>query len=341
MNSDGFHQHLTSLRVSVEEALEIAVARTEWPESLKDAVRYSLMAGGKRLRPLLVLLASEMFDGKMEEAMPAACAIEMVHTYSLIHDDLPSMDDDNYRRGRLTSHRVYGEAMAILAGDCLLTQAFELVSGSPAPADQVACMVRILATSAGGAGMVGGQVLDLEAERGPLRGPDFAEERGSAAESCCESAENTEFTGSKASEPPNFFGKQANCSNANLVDQLTRIHTMKTGALISGALGLGAASAGAGQQDHERLKQYGYRIGLAFQIADDLLDVTGDQARLGKTPGRDVDLGKLTYPALWGIEESRQRAKTLISEACNLLDVYGDRAVWLKELAYFIVERDH
>ncbi|MBL8818032.1 MAG: polyprenyl synthetase family protein [Planctomyces sp.] len=341
MNSDRFQHHLASMRTSVEEALAVAVAQTDWPESLEDAVRYSLLAGGKRLRPLLVLLASEMFGGRMEDAMPAACAIEMIHTYSLIHDDLPSMDNDNYRRGRLTNHRIYGDAMAILAGDCLLTRAFELLGGTPGPPDRMIRMVQILAAAAGGAGMVGGQVLDLEAERGPLRGPDFAEERDSSSQTCGESAENTEINGTKALKPPNFFGKQANCSDSNLVDQLIRIHTMKTGALISGALDLGATSAGAEPQDCDRLKQYGYRIGLAFQIADDLLDITGDQARLGKTPGRDVDLGKLTYPAFWGIDESRQRAKTLISEACGLLDIYGERAVWLKELANFIVERDH
>ena len=344
---------MDDLRSIVEPALRSALSRDEWPNSLRAAVEYSLMAGGKRLRPVLVLLANEVCGGSVEAAIPAAVAIEMIHTYSLIHDDLPSMDDDDFRRGRPTSHKVFGEALAVLAGDCLLTSAFETITSAPLPPQQIAELVRILAWAAGGGGMVGGQVLDLEAERGT-----FLNEKNSGTLS--ELRANTSFETSKTTVPqknnltgsgehlrpfdsPNhdFITNDSNQLARTHVEELTTIHKMKTGALIAGALELGAVCALADSDSRNQLRKYGHRIGLAFQIADDLLDVTGEQTKLGKKPGRDVDLGKLTYPGLLGINESRQKAEQLVQEAFRAVEVFGDRSVWLKDLARFIVERDH
>jgi geranylgeranyl diphosphate synthase type II len=344
---------LDDLRTIVEPALRTALSHAEWPDSLKSAVEYSLMAGGKRLRPILVLLASEVCGGSRQVALPAAVAIEMIHTYSLIHDDLPSMDDDDFRRGRPTSHKVFGEALAILAGDCLLTSAFETVSSAPLPPGQIVELVRILAAAAGGSGMVGGQVHDLEAERGSfLRAENSALRSEMTPITSCGVKERTadataNLQGSLAetetSTSPNsdFLTNDSNRTADTRVVELTRIHKMKTGALIAGALELGAICASADSKSRNQLRQYGHCIGLAFQIADDLLDVTGEQTKLGKKPGRDVDLGKLTYPGLLGIDESRKKAEHLIQEACRAVEVFGDRSRWLKDLARFIVERDH
>lgn len=327
MSAEAFHTHLSALRAQVEAALSESLRRVEWPESLRSAVEYSLMAGGKRLRPVLVLLASEVCGGKLTDAMSAACAIEMIHTYSLIHDDLPSMDDDDYRRGRLTSHKVYGEALAILAGDCLLTMAFETLAGSELDAGRRAELVRILGTAAGGRGMVGGQVLDLEAERGSFLAKLSAETAG--------------VHDASSAEVLNSCRNMSNQTSETRVEELTRIHRMKTGALIAASLEMGAVSAGASSERRQKLREYGHCIGLAFQIADDLLDVTGDAAKLGKTPGRDIDLGKLTYPALLGMDASRQKATALIQDACESVQIFGDSSQHLQELARFIVERDH
>ena len=353
MTKTTFQGHLDDLRSIVEPALRSSLSRADWPNSLRAAVEYSLMAGGKRLRPVLVLLANEVCGGSVEAAIPAAVAIEMIHTYSLIHDDLPAMDDDDFRRGRPTSHKVFGEALAVLAGDCLLTSAFETITSAPLPPQQIAELVRILASAAGGGGMVGGQVLDLEAERGT-----FLTEKNSTtlsellANTSCETsktavaglADSTE--GSEQTRPfdsPNrdFITNESNQLAKTRVEELTTIHKMKTGALIAGALELGAVCAQANSNSRNQLRKYGHCIGLAFQIADDLLDVTGEQTKLGKKPGRDVDLGKLTYPGLLGINESRQKAEQLVQEASRAVEVFGDRSVWLKDLARFIVERDH
>jgi geranylgeranyl diphosphate synthase type II len=311
------------------------------------------MAGGKRLRPVLVLLANEVCGGSVEAAIPAAVAIEMIHTYSLIHDDLPSMDDDDYRRGRPTSHKVFGEALAVLAGDCLLTTAFETITCAPLPPQQITELVRILAFAAGGGGMVGGQVLDLEAERGTfLNAENSATLLRLQANASCETsktavselvdlADSNEQTGQFDSPNRDFIVNESNRLAETRVEELTTIHKMKTGALIAGALELGAVCAQANPDRRNQLRKYGHCIGLAFQIADDLLDVTGEQTKLGKKPGRDVDLGKLTYPGLLGINESRQKAEQLVQEACQAVEVFGDHSVWLKDLARFIVERDH
>ena len=358
MTNSAFKEHLHELRAVIEAALVEELTRVSWPDSLKSAVEYSLMAGGKRLRPVLVLLANDVCGGRREDAIPAACAIEMVHTYSLIHDDLPSMDDDDFRRGRLTSHKVFGEALAILAGDCLLTLAFETISRQITGAVtisglQIAEQMRILASAAGGSGMVGGQVLDLEAERGAFVNVNNAEMQGensgklgceagaTAVQKDVNSADSAGVQGARSSLIPDFGQNDSNRTAETRVVELSQIHKMKTGALIAAALELGAVTASADPDSRNRLRHFGHCIGLAFQIADDLLDVTGDQTRLGKKPGRDADLGKLTYPGLLGIDSSRAKAEQLVQEARDAVAVFGDGSRWLRELARFIVERDH
>ncbi|MFO0425149.1 MAG: polyprenyl synthetase family protein [Planctomyces sp.] len=323
MSTQFFQQHLSELRAVTENALQTAIATVDWPAPLKEAVTYSLMAGGKRLRPVLVLLASDACGGDQNTALSAACAVEMIHTYSLIHDDLPAMDNDDFRRGIPTCHRKFGDAAAILAGDALLTLAFETISGSSAAAEIRCEQTRILAVAAGGSGMVGGQILDIEAERGLSavtsewsRGPEAGESSGN----------------------PAFW---SNLTGPESVNHLTRIHRLKTGALITAALELGAVSAGASHEARKALHNYGNRIGLAFQISDDLLDVTGDQRKIGKETGRDAQLGKLTFPSLVGIEASGLKARELVSDACDSLRQFGEKASQLRSLAEFIVERDH
>ena len=274
------------------------------PTRLREAMAYSLLAGGKRLRPLLVLLTAEACGGSIDSALPAACAIEMVHTYSLIHDDLPAMDDDDFRRGRPTNHKVFGEAMAILAGDALLTLAFEVVAQQTQPAAVAAACCVDLASASGWCGMVAGQVADLEAEQAGDRptsksSPDIA------------------------------------------LSQLESIHRRKTGRLLTSAVTLGARVALAAPELINRLEHFGKCVGLAFQIADDLLDVTGDATKLGKGVGKDANLGKMTYPGLLGTVESRQKADALIDEACQMLQPLGPRGDKLAALARFVTQRDH
>lgn len=364
MVSEAYKQRIAGLREQIEAALSCSVSGRSWPVSLQSAVEYSLLAGGKRLRPVLVLLANEVCGGHLGSALPAACAIEMIHTYSLIHDDLPAMDNDDYRRGRLTNHKVYGEASAILAGDALLTLAFEMLSQAEVSVGIRAELMRILAVAAGGGGMVGGQVLDLEAERGGGLSPAgqssglASDKSGSAgvaangAKSGCgvaevadsgQSPERASGIAAGLTIPGNseIAGVVSSRKVTASVEDLNRIHRMKTGALIAASLEMGAVAAGAGCEQRAELVRYGHCIGLAFQIADDVLDITGDAAKLGKTPGRDVDLGKLTYPALLGLESSREKAKELVREACGALKCFGEERRWLEELAGFIVERDH
>jgi geranylgeranyl diphosphate synthase type II len=255
---------------------------------------YSLLAGGKRLRPLLVLLACDACGGEVTDALPAACALEMIHTYSLVHDDLPAMDDDALRRGRPTNHIVFGEALAILAGDGLLTLAFETVARELPPDVAAGCCAE-LASAAGWCGMVAGQVADLAAENSGVRD----------------------------------------------VEELEGIHRRKTGCLITCALTLGGRVAGATPAQHAELESYGQSVGLAFQITDDLLDVTGDAEKMGKVAGKDAGLGKLTYPGLLGVDESRRRADSLIQQACAAAATFGERGHRLQALARFIGVRDH
>lgn len=291
--------HLTQARI--EHALREALPTSDaCPETLREAMEYSLLAGGKRLRPVLVLMASQACGGSSSAALPAACAIEMIHTYSLIHDDLPAMDDDDYRRGRPTNHQVYGQAGAILAGDALLTRAFEILAEGMTPAGVATACCVDLAAAAGATGMVGGQILDLEAEQ---------------------------------ALPP------ADQEAALLT--LDRIHGCKTAALIASAASLGARAAQASEEVRQSLSIYGQNLGLAFQITDDLLDVLGDQEKMGKGVGKDAGRGKLTYPGLLGVDGSRQAAETAIETARNQVRPLGPPAEPLIALANFVLQRDH
>ena len=266
------------------------------PAVLHRAMRYSVFAGGKRLRPVLILAACEAVGGQPARALPAACAMEMIHTYSLIHDDLPAMDDDDFRRGRPTSHKVFGEANAILAGDALLTEAFRLLADPLANAGHdPAVLLRVIETvarCAGSQGMVGGQVVDMEAEGQPI---DLA--------------------------------------------TLQYIHTRKTGALFLASIQAGAWLGGGNDRQVAALTRYGETAGLAFQIADDILDIVGDQATLGKDVGSDQARGKATYPALLGLSEARRRAEELRDLALAALEPLGDGAEPLRAIARYIVDR--
>lgn len=286
-------KYLDTRRARVEKALSRAVPE-KVPPRLKKAMNYSLMAGGKRLRPLLLLAAAEACGKKPENFLSAACALECIHTYSLIHDDLPALDNDDLRRGRPTCHKVFGEAMAILAGDGLLTLAFELMARQKAADSSRAEAVVLLGRAAGCEGMVAGQVQDLEAEGRPV----------SAA-------------------------------------SLSGIHARKTGALLTAALECGAVLAGASGPRRKALSAYGRRIGLAFQIADDILNVTGDPKKLGKKTGSDAARSKATYPALFGLEKSRSMARRELEGALAALKIFGRNAEPLAALARFTVERDH
>ena len=267
------------------------------PHTLHQSMRYSVFAGGKRLRPILMMAASEAVGGTAQQVMHAACAMEMIHTYSLIHDDLPAMDDDDFRRGRLTNHKVYGEAVAVLAGDALLTEAFRLLadtqinrSNSPATVLRV---IELVARFAGSQGMVGGQVVDMESEGQEIDFPT-----------------------------------------------LEYIHTHKTGGLILASVQAGALLGGGDEKQFAALSRFGGAAGLAFQIADDILNVVGDQAELGKNVGSDQARGKATYPALLGLAEARQRANELCDIAVEALTPLGAVAEPLQLLARYIVDRN-
>jgi geranylgeranyl diphosphate synthase type II len=260
---------------------------------LTEAIRYVLLGSGKRLRPTLVLLAAEACGGSIDQAMPAACAVEMVHAYSLAHDDLPAMDDDDLRRGRPTCHKVYGEAMAILVGDALLARAFEVRATDIEPPALAARCTAVLAQAAGATALVGGQAADLA-------------------------------------------GMQ---TNGNL-GELEAIHRRKTGALIVASLRLGGTVAGASSEALAALEAFGWQLGLAFQITDDLLDVAGSQAAVGKRVDKDAARGKVTFPQLLGVEESRRRAARSIAEACAAIGVLGPAAEPLRALARFVGRRE-
>jgi len=282
---------------SVDRALDTYLpAEDTLPPTLHKAMRYSVFAGGKRIRPVLMIAACEAVGGDPERTLPAACAMEMIHTYSLIHDDLPAMDDDDFRRGRPTNHRVFGEATAILAGDALLTEAFILLSDSSinaqVPADVRCRVLHSIARCAGSQGMVGGQVVDMESE------------------------------------------------GANIdLPTLQYIHTRKTGALILAAIQAGAMIGGADEDSLAALTRYGEAAGLAFQIADDILDVVGDQEVIGKDVGSDQARGKATYVALLGLEEARARAGELRDLGVAALAPLGAAAEPLRRIAHYIVDR--
>ncbi|MGI0482704.1 geranylgeranyl diphosphate synthase CrtE [Geminocystis sp. CENA526] len=286
--------YLSTKKDIVEKALDESLPLGN-PPKIYEAMRYSLLAGGKRLRPILCLATAELLGESETTAMPTACALEMIHTMSLIHDDLPAMDNDDYRRGRLTNHKVYGEDIAILAGDGLLAYAFEYVAENTQniPAERVVKVLGILGKAVGADGLVGGQVMDLDCEG-----------------KCDVTAET-----------------------------LTSIHRRKTGALLEACVSCGAVLAGADVNDLSRLSIYAQNIGLAFQIIDDILDVTATTEELGKTAGKDISAQKATYPKLWGIEVSQTKAEELVNDAIAQLDVYGEKALPLQAIAQYIVQR--
>lgn len=292
----------------VDKALERYLPRlTEKPSSLHEAMRYSVFAGGKRLRPALTIMSADIFGVNTKDAMPCACAIEMIHTYSLIHDDLPAMDDDDYRRGRLSCHKAFGEAIAILAGDALLTMAFEIIP-KYSPRQYAADLALVLAKAAGSAGMVGGQVLDMVAE------------------------------GEVAS--PSDSGREIDPDTTPMM-KVEAIHERKTGALLTAAVQMGAVLGEANEEDMDALITYGEKIGLAFQIKDDILDIESTSEKMGKTVGKDEATGKLTYPALLGMDESKELMKDTVSEAKQAIEKFDEKAFMLRLLADYIAERDH
>lgn len=276
--------------------VEQFLARLPWDQgSLSQGMCYSLMGGGKRIRPVLALAAAETLGGDLPKNLPAAASLELIHTYSLIHDDLPAMDDDDYRRGKLANHKVFGEANAILAGDALLTYAFELLAdpGIGMPERQLR-VIREVAAAAGKDGMVGGQVADIAGE-----------------------------------------GKTLN------LDEIENIHRGKTGALLTVAARLGGILAGGTEAQIEALTVYAQSLGLAFQIKDDILDVTGDSETLGKPTGSDVRLGKSNYVSLLGLEGAEEKLQAQILKAQAALKPFAERAAFLSELARFVEQRRH
>jgi len=288
--------------IMAERRTLVEAALTQWlpgaevpPVTIHEAMRYSVLAGGKRLRPMLAFFGCEAVGGKLEDAMPAAVALELIHTYSLVHDDLPAMDDDDYRRGRPTCHKVYGEAVAILAGDALLTHAF-LVLADPAaggvPASRRLQIVAEIASAAGSVGMVGGQTMDIQAEGQRL-------------------------------DP----------------ETLLVLHAKKTGALLRASLRVGALAGGADEAALAALTRYGERLGLAFQIVDDILDIEGNSAEMGKTAGSDLRKKKATYPAVFGLETARRDAARLLREATEALGLLGEGGAVLAALAEYVGTR--
>jgi len=282
----------------VDEALDRYLPPAdELPQSIHKSMRYSVFAGGKRVRPILLLAACDAVGGDIGNAMPAACAMEMIHTYSLIHDDLPAMDDDDFRRGNPTNHKVFGEAIAILAGDALLTEAFILLSNPDYMANKAAArllpVVHEISRCAGSRGMVGGQVVDMESEGKP--DIDLA--------------------------------------------TVQYIHTRKTGALIKASVKAGAILGGADGARLDAVTRYGETIGLAFQIADDILDIEGTTEEIGKDAGSDEARGKATYPAVMGIAEAKRRAAELAEMALDALSVFDEKADPLREIARYVVYR--
>ena len=280
------------ISAAVDKALDACLPEDSVrPRTLAKAMRYSVFAGGKRFRPVLAVLVSNALGGRRENVIPGACALELVHTYSLIHDDLPAMDDDDLRRGRPTSHKVFGEAMAILAGDALLALAFEVAASSP-PSANPARIVRELAAGCGPAGMVAGQVADMEAE-----------------------------------------------GTGGTLDDVLFIHRKKTAALIRAAARIGAIAAGASEEQIEYAGSFGDALGLAFQIADDVLDVTAATKALGKTAGKDAAARKLTYPAVAGLDAARREARSQAAQALKYLEKIAPGHTILPELVRFVVER--
>ena len=294
MNSFDLNSYLSSKRKQINQALDSIFANTS--SKIVKAMKYSLMAGGKRIRPVLCVAAAETVGGPNQDVIHAACALEMIHTYSLIHDDLPAMDNDDIRRGQPTCHMAFDEATAILAGDALLTLAFEVLSSTEFVQDNHVRnwmkVINILSTAAGYKGMIEGQMQDMAGEGHLL---------------CLEDLEN--------------------------------MHALKTGALIEASVKVGAILGKGSPVQIQQLKTYSKNIGLAFQVTDDLLDVEGDPNVMGKDAGSDQARSKSTYPALLGIEQSKQFAKKLVNNALKALDYFDNKAQPLRAIAYYIVDR--
>ncbi len=287
-----FREHL---RI-IDQALDACLPRTSTkPATIHKAMRYSLFAGGKKIRPILTLATAEACGGATREALPAACAVECIHTYSLIHDDLPCMDDDDLRRGRPTSHKVFGEGIAVLAGDALLTIAFEILArAKPSARYPTSSLIAELATASGSQWLIGGQVADLEGEGRKLTGTE-----------------------------------------------LKYVHQCKTAALLTAAIRLGAMSANATPARLKRVTDFGQALGLAFQIIDDILDVTQTTEKLGKTAGKDVKATKATYPAIFGLKKSRAEARRLTAAAHAAIKPFGSKGSVLREIADSLLSREY
>lgn len=266
----------------------------EIAENLSEAMKYTLFSGGKRIRPVLTLLTAELLSGDYDAALQSGSALEMIHTYSLIHDDLPAMDDDKLRRGKKTNHLVFGEAEAILAGDALLTYAFEVLSEVDIEAEKKVKIIKLAAENAGFAGMVGGQVLDIESEKKELS-----------------------------------------------LDEMQQVHRGKTGALIKASVLSGVYCSIYSEEEKAALEEYAEKIGVLFQIVDDLLDVTGDSEKMGKTVGRDQELEKSTYPKILGVDGAKKAAEDYAEKAKASLAIFGEQAENLKELVDYILRRQH
>lgn len=291
---DKFKKILAERAKLVEENLQIELNNTTTiDENIFKAMEYSLFAGGKRLRPVMLMAAADAVSGNGEKFLPVACAVEMIHTYSLIHDDLPAMDNDDYRRGKLTNHKVFGEATAILAGDALLTHAFDVMTRQESEPATLIAVIREISQAAGIAGMIGGQSIDLQSE-----------------------------------------GKKLNLKD------LRRMHLGKTGALFRATIRSGALLAGATAEQLQDLTQYAENFGLAFQITDDILDVTGDEKTLGKPVGSDKRNKKSTYVTLMAPEEARILAELTVESAIDALKNFDEEADFLRALVEFLIKRD-
>ncbi|SHI92994.1 polyprenyl synthetase family protein [Lutispora thermophila] len=280
---------------TIEEKLNQLFSNQHGLPIIEEAMKYSILNGGKRLRPLLTIMACDLFNGSIDEVMPYACCIEIIHTYSLIHDDLPAMDNDDYRRGKLSNHKVYGEGFALLAGDALLNSAYEIlidcISHNPSlPRIRAAS---IISKAAGIQGMIGGQAIDLYYENKKI---DIA--------------------------------------------KLNEMHSKKTGSLIRASLEVGAVIAKASEEDIDRIRKFGESLGRAYQISDDILDVIGTKEKMGKTIGKDEKSNKSTYISYYGLNKSKEILLNTINDAKGTIDVYGNKASTLKELADFIAHRD-
>ncbi len=279
----------------IDDALDRYLERKDGvPDKIYQGMRYSVFAGGKRLRPILAVGGCELCGGRIEDVLPVACAIELIHTYSLVHDDLPALDNDDYRRGKLTSHKVFGEALAILAGDALLNTAYEIMLETLDKGERYLRAVKLIARSAGVQGMIGGQVIDLEYEN---------KETGLAI--------------------------------------LKEMHAKKTGALINASILSGALIGGCSQEEYGHLREFGSRLGLAFQIRDDILDVIGDEDVMGKKTGSDAANKKSTYVTVMGLGKSKEMVRILAGEAKGYLKPFAGRAEFFVQLTDYLVNREY